>query len=246
MMMKKITLSVLMILLSSLCMHSASLRTKVAAIKKSLPLRTELFSIDAMDYNAADNEVVAEVTCLQDVDARNIQTQIQIVGTIVGTLMTSDPGMDPFNVSVSVRTPAASTPVKFYFTEQDIEFVLNEARKLLADNESMLTLLAQEVDKMPMQCDAANNFCYIFSYDTNRKELRIDYQLFSDEYIKLFSEAPEDIYFSTVRSFLGPALKAFQKVMTEENVTIRLCMYKGTANTPFKNVRFTASEIFGE
>ncbi len=242
--MKKSLLLFMLVILPAIGMKASSLYSSIAKAQAALPVRTEVFSIDALNYNTTKDEVQASCTYFTALSESDMMAKQVLINSVLGVFIAVDYNVQPFNLSIRVKTPSASQPIKISLSKSMVDTYLNMIRTMFQNNEYTLNMLATELDKMPMQCDSANNFCYTVSYNKQNKEILLDYQLLSEEYIRLFTNSDE--YITIFYKQIGNSMKAYQKVMSEENVTLKISIYKGTANTPLKVYRLTAADLFGE
>lgn len=244
--MKKRTLLLLMLmlcLLTAIGMQATSLYAKIANAQRTLPLRTEFFSFDAVSYDSSADEVVASFTYFKDITDSDIIDQMQMVSSVLGLLMISDPNMDSFNLTLLVKTPSKSEPTRYPYSKTIVGICMDEFRKAFKNNDFMLNALSTELDKLPMQCDPGNNFCYTLGFNSQLKEIQVNLQILSDSMIQTIENTE---FNNSIKKMFGSILKTYKQVMTEENISLRVRYYKGTANTPFKDIRMTAAELFGE
>lgn len=242
--MKKRVFLLMLVLLPAIGMQAASLYASIAKVQAALPMRTQLFSIDALSYDGGKNEVTASCTYHSDISESDMTARQQMVMGVLGVFIGLDYNVQPFNLAIRVKTPSASQPIKISCSKSEVETYLSVIRTMFQNNDIILKSLATELDNVPMQCDEGNNFCYTIRYNKQNKEIMIDYQLLSEDAIRRFTASDENM-----KSFykqMGTSLKPYQKVMTEENVTVKISLYKGTDNTPLKVYRLTAADLFGE
>lgn len=241
---KRFLLLFMLVLLPAIGMQAASLYATIAKAQAALPVRTEAFSIDALSYDSANDQVQASCTYFTDISESDMMVKQLLINGVLGIFIAVDYNVQPFSLVIRVKTPSPSQPMKISCSKSMVEMYLNMIRSMFQNNDYVLNMLATELDKAPMQCDTGNNFCYTISYNKQRKEIQLNYQLLSEEFIRAFANSDE--YINVFYEQIGSSLKVYQKVMTEENVTMRISLFKGTANTPFKVYRLTAAELFGE
>lgn len=243
--MTKRILLVLIMLVSVLSTQAASIHAKIAKAQRSIPLRQETFSLDALSYNDEEDAVEGSFTYFSNSIDTDIQAQVQMIATVLGMFMTSDPDMEPFNLILSVKTPDSSQPKTFSYTKGTVAIYMNEVRRIFNNDDSLLQILTNELDNIPMQCDAENNFCYTMSFNSQRKEILLDYQLLSDQYITAY-ESSENVFTGSILKQMGTALKAYEHVMKKENITLKISLYKGTDSKPLQVYRISADELFAD
>lgn len=248
--MRKI-LFLILTLLAAVNVYAASIRETVNTLSTIVPINAEYGNLVAISYNEPDNEVVAEFKCADDfLTSFDESKEVSLAAYVTGLLMSNNPGLQPFNLVLIIKTPGNSTGKTIYEPDYKMAQLIEVIGNMLSSyNQGDLDQFISSIQESPMQCDPSGEFCYTLDFNKSTNEIVGNIQFLEDIDTEKIAEEMADAMELIAESLgkeIASSFKMFEPLMKSHNIGLRVNLFQDTANEPFFTIRYTPEQLFGE
>lgn len=238
-------LPLILLFIIPLSVRATTIKETVAMITSMVPLNSNYGTLDALSYDESENEMVAVFSCSDEFLATFDQTkEMSLTAFVTGLLMASDPNLPPFNLAIIVRTPGNPKGKTFYEPDSKMKQLISFVQDMMGDTgQDSMERFLNRIQEAPMQCDPDGTFCFTLDFSQATNELVMNLQLLNVTDTEDIAYAA-DLLADALGKELANSLRMFEPLMLANDIGVRIDIYKGTANAPFKTIRYSAEQLF--